>query len=155
MGCQKWLKNIGHHLCMFPRINWSAKNCTPSIPVHIYMYYKVASSRLSWLVAHLRIFRLFMKGKFDANVLWPLAQRVQNWIVYWSTARDITVIAKLKRLKLFNICSRLKTLLCFRVESLLLFINQSWILTKNRALAVGNTFTGPLTVFWCSAILGT
>ena len=32
-------------------------------------YCKVASSRLSWLVAQLRIFRLFMKGKFDAYVL--------------------------------------------------------------------------------------
>ena len=31
-----------------------------------WMYHKVASSRLSQLVAHLRIFRLFMKGKFDA-----------------------------------------------------------------------------------------
>ena len=34
------------------------------------------SSRLSRLVAHPNIFRLFMKWKFDA-----LAQRVQNWIV--------------------------------------------------------------------------
>ena len=33
-----------------------------------------------------------MKGKFDAYVLWPLDKRVQNWIVDWSTARDITVI---------------------------------------------------------------
>ena len=32
-------------------------------------YRKVASSRLSWLVAHSRIFRLFIKGKFDAYVL--------------------------------------------------------------------------------------
>ena len=32
-------------------------------------------------VAYPSIFRLFMKGKFDAYVLWPLAQRVQNWIV--------------------------------------------------------------------------
>ena len=39
-------------------------------------YRKVASSRLSWLVAHFHIFRLFMKGKFDAYV--PLAKRVQN-----------------------------------------------------------------------------
>ena len=39
-------------------------------------YRKVASSRLSWLVAHLRIFRQFMKGKFDPYVLWPLAKRV-------------------------------------------------------------------------------
>ena len=32
-------------------------------------YRKVASSGLSRLVAHLRIFRLFIKGKFDAYVL--------------------------------------------------------------------------------------
>ena len=32
-------------------------------------YHKVASSRLSWLVAHFWIFRLFMKEKFDAYVL--------------------------------------------------------------------------------------
>ena len=32
-------------------------------------YRKVASSRLSRLVAHLRIFKQFMKGKFDAYVL--------------------------------------------------------------------------------------
>ena len=35
---------------------------------HLY-YRKVASSRLSWLVAYPSIFRLFMKGKFDAYVL--------------------------------------------------------------------------------------
>ena len=34
-----------------------------------YKYRKVASSRLPWLVAHLSIFRLLMKGKFDAYVL--------------------------------------------------------------------------------------
>ena len=33
-----------------------------------------------------------MKGKFDAYVLWSLAQRVQNWIVDPSTARDFTVV---------------------------------------------------------------
>ena len=44
------------------------------------LYHKVVSSRLSLLVAHSSIFRLFMKGKFDAYVMWPLAQRVQNWI---------------------------------------------------------------------------
>ena len=32
-------------------------------------YHEVASSWLSRLVANLRIFRLFMKGKFDAYVL--------------------------------------------------------------------------------------
>ena len=55
-------------------------------------YRKVSSSRLSWLVAHLRIFRLFMKGKFDVYVLWPLAKRVQNWIVDRFTARDFTLL---------------------------------------------------------------
>ena len=35
----------------------------------IFKYRKVASSRLSWLVAHIRIFRRLMKGKFDAYVL--------------------------------------------------------------------------------------
>ena len=54
-------------------------------------YRKVASSRLSRLVAHLRIFRLFMKGKIDDYVLWLLAKRVQNWIVDRSSARDFTV----------------------------------------------------------------
>ena len=53
------------------------------------MYRKVTSSRLSQLVAHSRIFKL---GKFDAYVLWPLAKRVQNWIVDWFTARDFTVV---------------------------------------------------------------
>ena len=32
-----------------------------------------------------------MQGKFDAYVLWSLAKRVQNWIVDWSTARNLTV----------------------------------------------------------------
>ena len=32
-------------------------------------YRKVASRSTSWLVAHPRIFRLFMKGKFDSYVL--------------------------------------------------------------------------------------
>ena len=50
----------------------------------------VVSSRLSRLVAHFQIFRLFMKGKFDAYVLWPLSQRVQNWTKDRSTARDFT-----------------------------------------------------------------
>ena len=52
---------------------------------------KVSSSRLSWLVAHARIFRLFMKGKFDTYELWHLAKRVQNLKVDWSTACNFTV----------------------------------------------------------------
>ena len=54
-------------------------------------YRKVTSSRLSRSVAHPSIFRLFMKGRFDAYVLRPLAHRVWNWIVDRSTARDFTV----------------------------------------------------------------
>ena len=46
------------------------------------------------LVAHFWIFRLFMKGKFDAYVLWPLTKRVQNWIVDRSTARDFTIFIR-------------------------------------------------------------
>ena len=37
--------------------------------VDLLAYRKVASSSLSRLVAHFWIFRLFMKGKFDAYVL--------------------------------------------------------------------------------------
>ena len=40
-----------------------------TIKVIVHRYRKVASSRLPRLVAHLRIFRLLMKGKFDAYVL--------------------------------------------------------------------------------------
>ena len=54
-------------------------------------YHKVASSRLSWLVALPRIFRMLMNGIFDAYVLWPLAKKFQNWIVDRSTACDFTV----------------------------------------------------------------
>ena len=35
----------------------------------LHKYRKVASSSLSWLVAHFQIFRRLMKGKFDAYVL--------------------------------------------------------------------------------------
>ena len=51
-----------------------------------YRLRKVASSRLTQLVAHQSIFRVFIKGKFDAYVLWPLAKSLQNWIVDRSTA---------------------------------------------------------------------
>ena len=64
-------------------------SCSPTYVNFIYG--KVASSRLSLLVAHLKIFGLFIQGKFDAYVLWPLAKQVQNWIVDQSTAPDFTV----------------------------------------------------------------
>ena len=54
-------------------------------------YRKVASRSTSRLVAHLRVFRLLMKGRFDAYVLWPLTKRFKNWIVDRSSARDYTV----------------------------------------------------------------
>ena len=44
-------------------------------------YHKVTISIMSRLVPLSRIFQLFRKGKFDANILWPLDKRVQNWIV--------------------------------------------------------------------------
>ena len=54
-------------------------------------YRKVKSSRLSRLVAHFHIFRLLMKGNFDAYVLWHLDKMVQNWIVDRYTSRDFKV----------------------------------------------------------------
>ena len=42
-------------------------------------YPKVVSRNTSWLVAHSSIFRMFMKGKFDAYVLWFWAKSFQNW----------------------------------------------------------------------------
>ena len=40
-------------------------NCT----AYFITYRKIASSSMSWLVAHTQIFRRLMKGKFDAYVL--------------------------------------------------------------------------------------
>ena len=53
---------------------------------------KVAWRSTSRLLACPRIFRLFMKGKFDSYVLWPLSKRVQNWTIDGSTACNFTVI---------------------------------------------------------------
>ena len=55
------------------------------------MYRKVASSGMSRLVRHFKIFRRLMKGKFDVYVLWPVAKKFQNWIVDRSTAGNFTV----------------------------------------------------------------
>ena len=84
----------------------------------IFGYRKVTSSSVSWLVAHQSIFRMFMKGKFDAYVLWPLAKRVQNWIVDWSTAHDFTVHTFHGK---FCKCSQVITLraFCYAVSHLL------------------------------------
>ena len=57
-------------------------------------YRKVVSNRLSWLVAHLRIFRLFCVYEGEILCLCTVSfdQRVQNWIVDWSTARNFMVV---------------------------------------------------------------
>ena len=46
----------------------ATRSSSPSRPLgyFCFRYRKIASSRLSRLVANARIFRLFMKGKFDA-----------------------------------------------------------------------------------------
>ena len=81
---------------------------TPIFPIN--RYRKVASSRLSWLVAHFHIFRLFMKGNFDDYVLWPLDKMVQNWIVDLSTARNFTVHIFFKPRKVWaKLCQFLHT----------------------------------------------
>ena len=54
----------------------------------------------SQLVAHPRIFRLLMKWKFDAYVLWPLVKRVQNWIVDKSTALTLRYLLCRRLLKI-------------------------------------------------------
>ena len=46
---------------------------------------------MSRLIAHPRIFRLFMKGNFDAYVLWLLDKRDQHWVVARSIACDLMV----------------------------------------------------------------
>ena len=60
--------------------------------IYFLNYRKVVSSRLSRLVAHTRIFRRLMKGKFYPYVMWPLAPKFQNWIVDWSNARNFVVV---------------------------------------------------------------
>ena len=94
---------------------------------------KVERSRLSWFVAHLRIFKLLMKGKFDAYVLWPLSTRVQNWIVDGSSACDFTVftfwLASCLGPKKQGFCPKLKfsqMKICYRIslKSIL-----SWIIS--------------------------
>ena len=71
-----------------PWLFWSPRNLVPMKfgpreiwALHENQYSKVASSRLSQLVAHSRIFRLFMKGKIDACVLWPLAKWNQKGLL--------------------------------------------------------------------------
>ena len=78
--CPVWgLNSLAQYLAARKKCVWKTK------------YRKVASRSTSRLVARPRIFRLFMKGKFDAYVLWPLAFDLWPLIVDRSTARDFTV----------------------------------------------------------------
>ena len=86
---------------IFPKLGIAI--CTKNLPSYrplkwslTHTYRKVASRSTSWLVALPRIFRLFMKGKYDAYVLWPLDKKVQNWIVDRSTACNFTVLDEAK-----------------------------------------------------------
>ena len=90
LWCHNYLTAVFYILVQCqPRLNFEIR---PIVDEGVrFNYCKVASSRLSWLVAHFWIFRLIMKGEFDNYVLWPLAQRVQNSIVDRSTCRDFTV----------------------------------------------------------------
>ena len=49
--------------------SWTSRSCGRQTERATCNYRKVASSSLSRLVAHFWVFRLFMKGKFDAYVL--------------------------------------------------------------------------------------
>ena len=49
---------------------------------------KVKNRGTSRLIAHTR----FMNGKFNLYVLWSLAKRIQNWILYRSTTCDFTAV---------------------------------------------------------------
>ena len=58
---------------------------SPANPIMKRLYRNVMSNRLSWLVADFRIFRLFMKGKFDAYVpLWPKDFKLNSRPAYCS-----------------------------------------------------------------------
>ena len=72
--------------CLWSSYVWGLASHESMSETYPTIYRKVASSRLSWLVAHFRIFRLFMKGKFHAYVLWPFGKKsskLNSWQVYY------------------------------------------------------------------------
>ena len=60
-------------------------------------YQKVANRSTTWLLAHPRIFWLFMKGKYDPYLQWPLAKRLQNLIVARSNVHKYRVAVATSR----------------------------------------------------------
>ena len=55
-------------------------------------YRKVMNSSMSSLVAPPKIYRLFMSGKFNADLLWPLWEKLIFATVAQSTFRDSAVV---------------------------------------------------------------
>ena len=74
-----------------------------------------------------------MKGKFDAYVLWPLAQNVQNWIVDRSNACDFMnlIIALLNKLQFVSIRKYKEDHKSYNgLDSMLLTLPRIWCLAK-------------------------
>ena len=82
-------------------------------------YHKVVSSWLSWLVAHPSIFKLFMKGKFDAYVYCPKSSKFNSkpdycsqlygkWIQCFISPLNMIILYCLKRVKIWNQWGRCK-----------------------------------------------
>ena len=71
-----WQHSILSQLLFFPFVPINQRTCTEMLHNlqnnNLILQYYLTLASTSWLVAHLRIFRLFMKGKFDAYVLWTL-----------------------------------------------------------------------------------
>ena len=55
------------------------------------MYRKVGTSNTSHLEAHIGIYRLLMKGIFDAYVLWPFDKKFVFELVTWVNTHDFTI----------------------------------------------------------------
>ena len=91
----------------------------------------VGNRSMSCLIVHPRIFKMFMKGKFDAYVLWHLARKFQNWIVVWSTACDFMVVAICQKTELYTICSQVKLELNSSLWQIIVKLECYWNIQKN------------------------
>ena len=116
-------------------------------------YRKVTSSSLSWLVVYLWVFRLFMKGKFDAYVLWPLAkietdQKVYQWsncpfakmIPSWENHFGKITVLSLTYFLIYSLFSYLA-----QSQILVISLVQNWIVDRSTArdFTVHSKFLGP------------
>ena len=112
-------------------------------------YRKVASSSMSWLVAHFQIFRMLMKGKLNAYVLWPLTKTHQNWIVDQSTAHDFTVYS-FRILQLLFDTKSLFSLICIYNETIFLKLSGIRMVQQHRMECGSNDRTP---IGFCSGTL--